>query len=78
VLEWLPEFLWAHQCPLFLWKTEDGFISPRMEIIDGCEQPYECWELNQGHLGEIVVLSFLPPFLFSDRFSFYNLSCPGT
>jgi hypothetical protein len=49
-----------------------------MEIIDGCEQPYECWELNQGHLGEIVVLSFLPPFLFSDRFSFYNLSCPGT
>ena len=39
-------------------------------IIDGCEPPCECWELNSGPLEEQSVLLTTEPFLQPKIFSF--------
>ena len=31
-----------------------GVRSPRTRVIDGCEPPYGCWELNPGPLEKTV------------------------
>ena len=29
-------------------RPEEGFEFPETKVIDGCELPFDCWELNLG------------------------------
>ena len=37
-------------------RAETSIGSPGTEVIDSCELPCRCWELNPGHLEEQLVL----------------------
>jgi hypothetical protein len=40
-------------CP---WRPEEAIRSPGPGVLEGCELPYECWELSLGPLQEQPVL----------------------
>ena len=45
-----------HVCVLCLRRSEGGIGFRRIGIIDGCEPPCGCWELNLGPLQKQHVL----------------------
>lgn len=45
----LPAYMSAsHACNAL--RAEEGVASPETDIIDGCEQPYGCWDFHLGPL----------------------------
>jgi hypothetical protein len=42
-----------HECQ-YSWRPEEGIRSSGPRVIDSCEPPCECWELNPGLLQEQV------------------------
>jgi hypothetical protein len=65
--------LYVYECfvCLYICTLEEGIRSHGATVIDGCELPCGCWELNPGPLQEQAVLltaepsllSLTPPFL---------------
>ena len=48
------------QCPEW---TEEDVRSPGVKITDGCDLPYQCWELTPGPLEEQLLLLSTEPSL---------------
>ena len=45
----LPHMFVGTRC---LWRWEEGIVSPRTNVTDGCELPCGCWQPNLGPLKE--------------------------
>lgn len=52
--------------------SEEGFRSPEIRVIDGCELPYDCQELKLGPLKELKVLFTAEPPLQPHKLTFYK------
>lgn len=46
-----------HMCTWYLWRSEKDIRSPGTRIVDSCEPPQWCWELNSNPMQEQVFLT---------------------
>lgn len=50
--------IYVHHMPTwYMQRSEDSVKTSGTRVVDGCELPCRCWELNLGPLGEL----FKPP-----------------
>ena len=65
----LPNYVYTNHIRAWcLQRSEEGVGSPRTGVIDGCEPPCRCQELNSGLLEEQPVLLTTKPSLQSSFF----------
>lgn len=57
----LPEGIFVYHMNTVPMEPAKGIISPRTEISHGCKLPCGRWELGQGPLEEVTVLSSAEP-----------------
>lgn len=55
-----------------LWRSEEDIISLGTRVIDSCEWPFDCWELNQEPLEEQSILFTMEPSLQPQLYIFFK------